>query len=340
MFEHPFYLLLLWFVPFLGLLFYFSYQRKVQAASKFLSTEMMARLMPPLERGRFFLLALLPLSALFLALIAAAGPLFGVYYEPVSRKGADVCILLDVSRSMLAEDVSPNRLVRAKSDIKDICEHVVGDRIGLIAFAGKPIVRAPLTTDLGFFNDVLDKTDTNSAPRGGTAIGDAIRKGLDILPKTGDRDQVLVLITDGDDQESMPLEAAQEAAARGVKILAIGLGDSDEGGRIPIRDEKGSVNFLKYDGREVWSKVDDQILRKIAEITGGRYIPAGTKTYDLGAIYAESMAPLKAGEYQVEERKKFRQQFQFFLGFSVLLLLIFILVPENAPRRSKTDDEN
>jgi Ca-activated chloride channel family protein len=328
MFDKPYYLLLFWLIPVLALLLRYAYKKKRQAAAKFLEISMQERLMPRPDGIRNLSRSVVLLTALSLSFIAAARPMFGVYFEEVSRKGADIFVLLDVSRSMLAEDTAPNRLKRAKSDIKDLLEHVVGDRVGLIVFAGKPIVKVPLTTDHNFYNEILDAVDTNSAPRGGTAIGDAIRKALDAMPPESDRDQAVVLITDGDDQESMPLEAAKDAAARKVRILTVGLGDTAEGGRIPIRDADGHLTYLKYEGREVWSKVDEQTLREIAQQTGGAYIPAGTNVYDLGQIYLKYLGQLQGGEFQVEQRKKFRQQYQVFLAVAVLLLFVYLAVPE------------
>jgi Ca-activated chloride channel family protein len=328
MFDRPFFLLFLWLIPVLALLLRYAYKKKRQAAEHFLATAMQEHLMPQRDSIRILIRSIVLLSAVSFGLIAVASPMFGVYFEEVSRKGADIFVLLDVSRSMLAEDAAPNRLTRAKSDIKDLLQHVVGDRIGLIVFAGKPLVKVPLTTDHGFYNEILDSVDTDSAPRGGTAIGDAIRKALDTMPPESNRDQAVVLITDGDDQESMPLEAAKEAAARNVRILAVGLGDTAEGGRIPIRDAAGNLTYLKHEGREVWSKVNEQTLREIAQQTEGVYIPAETRTFDLGQIYIDYLSRLKGGEYQVEQRKKFRQQYQVFLAAAVLLLFVYLVVRE------------
>jgi Ca-activated chloride channel family protein len=136
------------------------------------------------------------------------------------------------------------------------------------------------------------------------------------------------LITDGDDQESMPLEAAKDAAARNVRILAVGLGDPAEGGRIPIRDANGNLTYLKHEGREVWSKINEQVLKEIAQQTEGVYIPAETRTFDLGQIYINYLSRLKGGEYQVEQRKRFRQQYQVFLAAAVLLLFAYLVVRE------------
>jgi len=327
-FEKPSYLLFLWLVPVLAVLLRYAFKRKQAAAERFLQRNMVERLFPRfVGRRAVFRGSVLLLSLAFLFL-AVGGPRFSVSFEEVRRSGADVFVLLDVSRSMLAEDVPPNRLRRAKSDIEDLLHRLGGDRAGLIVFAGKPIVKVPLTTDRGFFLDVLKHVDPNSAPRGGTAIGDAIRKALDSMPAEAMRDQAIVLITDGDDQDSMPLDAAKEATARKIRILCVGLGDPTDGGRIPIQDEAGNQTFLKYKGREVWSRVDEQTLREIATMTGGLYVPASGKTFDLGQIYDTKLGRMQGSDYQVEHRKRYREQFQIFLAVAVTLLFVYLAVPE------------
>jgi Ca-activated chloride channel family protein len=126
----------------------------------------------------------------------------------------------------------------------------------------------------------------------------------------------------------MPLEAAKEAAARKIRILTVGLGNAAEGGRIPVRDANGNLTYLKYEGREIWSKVDEQTLREIARLTGGEYIPAKTNVFDLGQIYLKYLGQLQGGEFQIEQRKKFRQQYQIFLAAAILLLFVYLAVPE------------
>jgi Ca-activated chloride channel family protein len=323
MFDRPIYLLLLWFVPLLALLLWYAFKRKQKAANAFFSTAMAERLMPPLDAGQYLRRSALLILAAVLGIIAAADPQFGTYYEEVSRNGVDVFILLDVSRSMLAEDVLPNRLQRAKSDIKDLLDRVVGDRIGLIVFAGKPMIKVPLTADQGFFLSILNKVDTNVAPRGGTAIGDAIRLALRAMPPAADRQRAIVLITDGEDQESMPLDAAKDAASRQIRILTVALGDPNEGGRIPIRDADGRLTYLKHNGQEVWTKPDEKTLQEIARLTEGAHVPAGTKTFNLGQIYADSIGKMQGSAYQAERRQKYRHQYQIFLTAAVLCILIW-----------------
>ena len=317
----------LWLVPLAGFLIVRAHIKRRQTAIRFVDQAMVARLMPRFEGPRTWLKAVLTMAAVTLLIVAIARPRYGFYFEEMSGRGVDVFVLLDVSRSMLAEDVKPNRLERAKSDILDLLPKLEGDRVGLIAFAGAPVVQVPLTTDHGFFKLMLDDVDTTSAPRGGTLIGDAIRKAMESMEARADRDQAIVLITDGGDQDSFPQEAADLAAQRGVRIIAVGLGDVSEGARIPTRGNDGGISFVQHEGHEVWSKMDDSLLKDISAKTMGAYIPAQTLSYDLGQIYDDQLARLNQGEINTEKRKRFHEQYQWFGSIGLLLLLIEMVIP-------------
>ena len=324
--ETPALLFTLWLAPLTGVVVLYAHRKRAATARRFADPEMVERLMPSFRTSRPWIKAIVLAAALCCLIAAAARPRFGVFFEEVSTRGVDLFVLLDVSRSMLAEDVSPNRLERAKQDIQDLLERLRGDRVGLIVFAGAPIVQVPLTTDQGFFRIVLAEVDPDSAPRGGSLIGDAIRKALAAMQERRDRDQVIVLITDGEDHESFPAEAARDAAQRGVRIVAVGLGDQGEGARIPQTGKDGNRIFLQHEGREVWSKMDERLLKEIALITQGAYIPAQTRAYDLGRIYDDHLADLNRGEVLAEKRKRYREQFQLLVGLGLLLLLVEMLI--------------
>lgn len=325
--EHPHILLGLWLLPLVAGLLAYAQRKRAAAARRLLDPTMLGRLMPgpagwcPWVKSTALLLGLACLT------VAGARPRFGVFVERVSQRGADLMVLLDVSRSMTAEDVPPSRLERAKSDVRDLLARVAGDRVGLVVFAGKPVLKVPLTTDQGFFRMMLDEVGPHSAPRGGTLIGDGIRKCLQALPQRRDRDQAIVLITDGEDHDSYPEEAAKQAGARGIKIFAVGLGDPREGSRIPQRDAARRLHYLKYQGQEVWSKLDERLLERIALVTGGAYIPAGTRVYDLGRIYTDHLAKLTRGLIHAEKRRRYREQFQLFVALGLGLLLAEMLLP-------------
>jgi len=327
--EFPQALYLLWLAPLWVALALYARSKRRRAAEAFIAAPMQGKLLPSERPWRFWSKTLLGAAALVCGLLALARPRWGEYFMELRPRGADLYVLLDVSRSMLAEDVVPSRLERAKADIKTLLSRLQGERVGLIAFAGRPTVRCPLTSDYGFFRLVLDETGPGSAPRGGTNIGDAIRKALEVLPKDAARDQALLVITDGGDQESFPLDAADAAAERKVLIFTVGLGDAAQGARVP--DRKPGT-WVTHEGQQVWSKLDTSLLGELARRTSGAFVAAGTQSYDLGQIYAERLANLR-GEAGTELRRKRQQeQFQIFVGLALLFLLLDLLILAYPPR--------
>jgi len=298
----------------------YSRRRRLRAAALFVAQPMWPRILPADSPTRFWVKTLLREAALVCGLVALAGPRFGTQYEDVVPKGSDLYVLLDVSRSMLAQDVPPSRLGRAKADVAALVNRLEGERIGLIAFAGQAVVKCPLTVDYDAFRRSLDELDPNSAPRGGTAIGDAIRKALEVFQARADRDQAILLITDGDDLQSYPLEAAAVAAEQHVTIFTIGLGDADHGARIP--QEADANSYLEYQGQQVWSKLGGTLLKDIALKTSGVYVPVGTRAYDLGELYAKYLQGRRGGEEPTAKRIRRADRFQIFLALAVLALLV------------------
>ena len=320
-FASPQYLFLLGLLPIIGLLLTYEAWRRRSLSKQFAEPGMLVRLAPRGSRFRAVLRSGLLLLGLAGIILALARPQWGEAFEDLPSRGLDLFVLLDVSRSMQAEDVAPNRLARAKADIRDLLEKLEGDRVGLIIFAGAALVRVPLTTDQAFYRGVLEDIEFQDVPRGGTQIGSAIRRALEAMPPRASRDQLLVLITDGEDHESEPRAAAEAAAARGVKIMTVGLGDVDEGGRIPVRDPRGRLRYLQYDGNEVWSRMDERLLRDIALKTGGVYIPAQTRQYDLGQLLESQLSRLARGEIATTRRKRKLDRFPWLLAFGLTCLL-------------------
>jgi Ca-activated chloride channel family protein len=323
--QHPqwLYLILPLAAAWLALAVY-SRGRRRRAAAAFVAQAMWPRILPADSPARFWVKTLLREAALVTGLVALAGPRFGTQYEEVVPKGSDLYVLIDVSRSMLAQDVPPSRLGRAKVDVAALVNRLEGERVGLIAFAGQAVVKCPLTVDYDAFRRSLDELDPNSAPRGGTAIGDAIRKALEVFQARADRDQAILLITDGDDQQSYPREAAAVAAERHVTIFTVGLGDTDHGARIPQGADAKS--YLEYQGQQVWSKLDGSLLKDIALKTSGVYVPVGTRAYDLGELYAKYLQGRRGGEEQTKKRIRRGDRFQIFLALAVLALLADALI--------------
>ncbi len=266
------------------------------------------------------------ISTALIALTAAIiGPRWGQAEQKVVRRGIDVMVVLDVSRSMLARDIAPNRLERAKLAIQDdLLPALGGDRIGIIAFAGLPVLKCPLTSDYGFVRLALEDIDVGSSPRGGTLIGDALRKAQASFDKTLDTYKLAILITDGEDQESYPVEAAKKLWEESkIPVVSIALGDEREGARIPVPTGRGE-EYVRYKGEEVRSKANFDDLRKIAQVSGlNAFIPVGTRDFRLDQIYRDKIVPL-IEYHQRTEAEVVRQPWQghWFAMLALALLLV------------------
>ncbi len=321
---------LLWIAPVLVLLFVWAGIGRRRALAAFVDSELLGRIKltssPQNRRWK----AALVVAAFVLISVSLARPAWNPKPQTVERRGRDIVFILDVSRSMLAEDLAPNRLERAKIAIKDLVDRLEGDRVALVAFAGTAVLKCPLTLDYGFFEMMLDGLEPASVSRGGTMIGDAIRKALDEAYDDQERKyKDIILITDGEDHDSFPVEAAEEAGQRGVRIIAVGLGNEDQGKRIPVTDERGNKSFLTYQGREVWSRLDAETLRKVVNATpGGRYLNVATGTIDLGTVYGNLIAGEEKREIESLTIKLYEEKFQVFLGFALFLLLAEMFVSE------------
>ena len=263
------------------------------ALSAFLSPVMQRRLTAQPTLGRTLTRLGLLLCAMLAAIFAVMRPQVRGETETVTavQSSADVMFVLDTSRSMLAEDAPPNRLARAKAEIGQLVGRLDRHRVGLVAFAGRAAMLCPLTPDHAFFTTVLAAVDTRSAGRGGTRVGEAIKTAVRGFP-SGQGAKLIVLITDGDDQDPYSEDAAKLARDAGIKVVAIGLG-SETGSEITLTDpQTGAKTKLMYEGKPVISKLDGDRLRKIALVTEGAYIPAGTSAVDLESIMRTHVAPM------------------------------------------------
>lgn len=265
-----------------------------EALSRFVSPLMQRRLARRPSMQRRVTRVGLILASMVLGILALMRPQSPGATQSIAagRVSADIMVVLDVSRSMLADDAAPTRMDRAKAEIADLAGKLGGHRIGLTAFAGRAAVLSPLTPDYAFFRMILDGVDTHSVSRGGTAIGTAIRKAVSAFDP-GPGAKLVLLITDGEDHGSYPEDAAKEALEAGVRIVTIGFG-SEEGSQITLVDpETGARNLLTDgDGTPVLSRLDGELLRKIALTTEGAYVPAGVAALDLESIVSGHIEPL------------------------------------------------
>ena len=331
--EHVDWIHLAWLAfAILALLYVLDIKRREQLAS-FLSPIMQLRLAAQTSTARGLVRMILVAAALGFGILAMMRP--HAHDELVtvttSRQTADVIFALDVSRSMLADDVAPSRFVRAKSEIEEVVDRLEGHRVGLVAFAGRAAQVCPLTPDQSFFRTVLSTIDTKSAGKGGTKIGEAIKVAVKGFP-SGHGAKLIVLITDGDDQDPYSEEAAKLARDAGVRIVAVGLG-TEEGSQIRLVDPvTGAKTVLEYEGKPVISKLNGEQLRKVALVTGGAYIPAGTSAIDLDSIMAGTVQPLMREAEATSKRMVPKEYYPWFVLFSLLSLLAALWVGAGVPR--------
>ncbi len=279
------------------------------------------------RRARMLKATILALGTLFL-LIALLGPQWGFRWQEIKRRGVDLVIALDVSKSMLAQDLKPSRLDRAKLAIQELLPMLKGDRIGLVAFAGTSFAQCPLTVDYGALLLTLEELNTDSIPRGGTAIANAIRDSLRVFASSAPDSRALIIITDGESHEGDAIAAAKEAARQGVKIFAIGVG-TPEGELIPITDAQDNQTFLKdREGRTIKSRLEEGLLQQIALETGGSYIRATPTSFGLDLLYRDRIVTLHQQEFESTMKKQYELRFQWALAVALFLLVCEPLISD------------
>jgi len=308
----------------LGLVLFYSWAAKGRkiALEKFAQKELLGELLSRFDARKRLLKVSLIILAIFFMLFALLRPQWGFQWEEVRRKGVDILIALDTSKSMLAQDVKPSRFERSKLAIKDLVRNLKGDRIGLIAFSGSAFLQCPLTVDYGGFLLSLDNTDINTIPKGGTSITSAIKEAFRSYAGGQKKYKVLVVITDGEDHEGDPEQAAQEAKNEGIKIFCIGIG-TKEGELIPVTDESEQKSFLKDNqGNVIKSHLDETSLQKIALNTGGVYVRATNTEFGLDLIYRDRIAKMEKKELEAKMNKHYEERFQIFLWVALFLLVV------------------
>lgn len=313
--------MVLWALPVLAIVLAWAAAHRARALARFADPALLPALGAPPRSMRGPIRAVLIILALALLAAGIARPRWSPQPREVTRTGRDLVFLVDVSRSMLAPDLPPSRLERTKLWIQDLVNSVEGDRVALIAFAGAPRIVCPLTLDTPFFELALSELGPDSAPRGGTNIGDAIRKALTDLwsptePTAATRD--IILFTDGEDQDSLPVAAAELAAQAQVRIIAIGVGSELTASPIPGTEGEHAAHQ---------SRMDSQALRDIASATpGGVFLNVGTGTIDLEDVYNQLIRPAAEAEFDTAEAVAWTEGFQYFLvpAFILLLLEAFI----------------
>ena len=334
-FEHIGFLYALLLIPFFSALFILYRIWKKRAVKRFGDVEVISQLMPLFSGKKLVFKFFLLMVAYIFLIIGLANPQIGSKLEKVQRKGADLMIALDVSNSMLSQDIRPDRLTRAVQGISKLVDRLEGDRLGIVVFAGKAYVQLPITTDYSAAKMFLSTISTQMVPSQGTAIGDAIDLATESF-KTDDRSKAIIIITDGEDHEGDAVESAKKAAAKSIKIFTIGMG-TPEGSPIPVYDPSGRQTGYKTDrqGQTIVSKLDETVLQQIASAGNGIYVRASTGQDGLTKILDE-INSLEKKEIETRMFSEYEGRFQYFLAISLLFLIIEFLIPE---RKSKWADK-
>ena len=326
-FANSQYLLLLLLVPLLPVGYALIRYMRSLRLRRFGQEDLVRSLMPSYSPAKGWVrLVLFDLAFLFFVL-GLARPQIGAKLKERETKGAEVMICLDVSNSMLAQDYSPNRLERAKLAISRLVDKLQDDRIGLIVFAGTSFVQLPITTDYVSAKMFLSSIDTESVPVQGTAIGDAIRTAARAFSTQSEKSRAIVVITDGENHEDDPVEAARQAAGMGIRIYTIGVG-SATGQPIPkdgelMKDARGNI---------VVTRLDEGTLRKVAEAGGGAYVLAGNEEFGLNPILND-LHRLEAEKFKSVVFEAYDEQFMYFFAVAFVLLVLEMLIGERRHKR-------
>lgn len=327
-FAHPDYFYFLIAVPILMALYTYVRMQSVKAKKLFSSSELFARLAEQHSTRKGGVKAAISILAFTSLVIALANPQVGTRMEEVKQEGVDLFIALDVSKSMLAEDIKPNRLEKAKYEIGNLIERLAGDKIGMIVFSGEAYTQFPLTIDYSAANLLLDVIDVESVPNPGTAIGSAIEQSMKSFNFEDPATKVLVIMTDGENNSGDVIEKAKEAVEKGVRIYTIGLG-SPAGAPIPIYNANGQQSDFKRDrsGNVVLTKLDESSLQEIASIGKGKYFRATNSQDELNAIYKE-INGLEKREFGAKQFTEYDDKFQYFLFIALILLFIEVILSD------------
>lgn len=313
----------IWAVPVLFLFFLYGFRRRKRLLRRFASERVLPVLIPAGDRRG--LRAALVLITVTLGVLAMAGPQYGFRWEEIEQQGVELVVALDCSRSMLATDVSPTRLDRAKREIFDLLGRLRGDRAGLVAFAGTAFLQCPLTIDYAAFHLFLDALGPDMLPVGGTDLAAAVRTSLDAFGEPTDADRAVILITDGEQTgEGDPLAAARAAADAEVRLFSVGVGGPSG---VPVPDSQGG---LRKDaaGNIVITRLDEATLREMAAITGGTYVRSVAGDMDLDTIYERDIrGRMEAAAIEGGRRRVWEDRYQWPLALAVLALLLEMLLP-------------
>jgi len=316
---------LLLIVP-LAVLFLWMHRQRAARLAGLIASAVQSTVIPGRSARRGALRTRLRLAALFCILLALIRPQWGFRWEEVRHRGLDILIVLDTSRSMLAQDIKPDRLQQAQWAVADFVRHLKGDRIGLIAFAGSSFLQCPVTVDYAAFTMMLNDLYAGIIPRGGTAIEQALQTAAKSFDPQSEADRVVILITDGEDHEGDPLRAARQLRKDNIKLFCIGVGTPD-GELIPSRDGYARDS----QGRVVKSALNEVLLEQMAREAGGFYVRSAPGDFGLERVYKLGIAGLQRGDQETRLAKVYEERFVWFAAAAFLLLLAEGLIRPSAP---------
>jgi Ca-activated chloride channel family protein len=323
-------------IPVLVALFVQSEGRGAKRLQEFVSARLLPQLAGTVNRFRRVLRFGLLLLGFALAVIGLAQPRWGYEFQDVQRKGLDLLFAVDTSRSMLSNDVQPNRLERVKLATQDLINELQGDRLGLIAFAGRAFVQAPLTIDYDAVNESINDLDTKTIPEGGTNISQAIALAVETFGKSATGNRALVIFTDGEELSGDAAKTAKAAADAGIRIFTVGVG-TPQGSLIPIIAEEGGTAFVKdSSGQVVKSKLDERRLKEIAQATGGFYLHLENGPRTMKQLYDEGISKMTAAAFDARLSRRPIERYEWPLGAAILALAMSILIGERKRVRVRT----
>ncbi len=327
-YEHIEFLYALGILPVLFVLFLLALNWRKRALKRFGEQRLIKKLMPMASSYKIKLKFFIYIIAIAALVIGLANPQIGSKMEEVKREGVDLMIAVDLSNSMLSEDLQPNRLLRAKQAISRLIDRLEGDRIGLVVFAGEAYVQLPITTDYSAAKLFLSTINTNIISTQGTAIGKAIELSLKSFDFENAQSKAIIIITDGENHEDDATEMAEQAAEKGVFVHTIGMGSID-GGPIPIKNRYNQLQGYRKDkqGNTVITKLNESMLQDIAQSGGGSYIRANNTQSGLDALFKE-INKMEKKEIGSKIFSDYKDRFQIFIGFALLLLVIDLFILE------------
>ncbi len=325
------YLILTNLLPLLIVIFFIILYRKKKLLNRIGETSLIKQLMPEVSQTRYIIKFFLLFIALTFIMIVLSRPQYGTQLKKVKRQGVELMIALDVSRSMLAKDIKPDRLTRAKMAISKLVDKLQNDRIGFIVFAGDAYMQIPITIDYAAIKTFLPSINTNIAPSQGTDVASAIQLASRSFNPESELEKAMIIITDGENHQGDPVEAAKKAAEKGINIHTIGVG-SPHGTPIPVEKKHGNQTFKKNEeGKVVISKLDETVLQEISAAGNGKYVKATNANLGLDKLFKE-ISKMEAKEMETKIYSDYKEQFQYFAAIALFFILLDFIILERKNR--------